>query len=260
VYLHVINSFESAYFPNLAKFLPDIPVTAGLIASALHRYRPTYQNEFGHVWELNAPSDGWNIFERLFDDHDKLAPSNREYLRQIISTFETIYSGPFINKNNRNCLRIPPLAETFPEARFIGVVRNTESAAISLAEARKAHDVAPDEWWGCPPPAPMDMPPQNQIEMSLYTIESLSRWVTRQLGALPDERVKLLAYEDFCTTPNQVTDWLSNEFAQTDFRLSRRLERPAAHFAPHEYTDSLPTALRQKVERQVQKTMASLEL
>lgn len=234
VYLHLVNRFRFAYFPNAAKRHPGAPVTFTWLARRLGRFRPRWTSRYGEVEGRLAPSDGWGIFHRWFPCYDHSRPVREERLpelRAVVALHERIFGAPFINKNNNNSTRIGHLARLFPRALFVHVWRDLRDASASLLEARRRHEVGVGEWWSAAPPAHHDREFGDEMEQVLVTLGGLWREIEDRLGGLERDRWIDVSYRDFCRDPA----WLEERVEAMYGGRGAPLRRRSAVGVPSDY-------------------------
>lgn len=226
MYLLLTNSFRMSFIPQFAREHPDATVTAATFARARFGYTPTFRNEHGHVLGgPGAPSDGWEVFHRWFPRYDLSEPVQTERLhelRTIVRCLETIYRGPFVNKNNNHGPRVAYLAELFPDALFINVERDLYATVRSLLEARKANEVAADEWWSTAPPNLWSRSFSHELERCVATVWDTNRYLREQLGQLEETRCIHVSYERTMQRPVELVDQVAGWYRSRGVDLRRR--------------------------------------
>ncbi|HEX7052153.1 MAG TPA: sulfotransferase [Longimicrobiales bacterium] len=235
VYLHVMNSFEFAYFPNLAKAHPKACVLYSLWGRLAHAYEPTYTSSYGNVDGPMAPTDGWDIFHRWFPRYDHTRPirqSGLYELRNIVRLLELVFGAPFANKNNSNSLRIAHLSALFPNAIFLHVRRDPVDASVSLLEARIRHGVPLGEWWSASPPQFLGRRFSDQLEQAVHQVWGIDRYIRDSLDRIPPERRHSIAYEAFCADPGALERQIERSYARMDVTLRRRPGAGSAWLRP----------------------------
>jgi hypothetical protein len=228
--LHIFNTFEFAYFPNVSKLHRKTPYMRARLARSHGAWAPSYDNAYGNVNGDLALSDGWDIFQRWFEPYSESArehAANARGLVKLAARFEQLFDAPFFAKNNANSMRVGALAELFPRALFVHVTRGYPEAASSLLEARRRHGVALNRWWSAAPPQMLGRKFASELEQVAATLWGLDRYIEDQLARLPDERWTSVDYEAFCAYPNEIIDWIAARYASAGVALRRRAgERP----------------------------------
>jgi hypothetical protein len=121
----------------------------------------------------------------------------------------------FAEKNPENCFVVPFLAETFPDARFVQIIRDGRDVAVSHAEqpwlaagsAGSSGRGRAGQTWG--PAARWWVEPERAEEFAAASDVTRTAWAWRRfteaarghLTALPAERVMSLRYEDVVRRP-----------------------------------------------------------
>lgn len=226
VLLHLFNRFRFSYFPNISRRYHRAPVCATLWGRLAHNYTPTYSNRFGEVEGPMAPSDGWEIFFRWFPRYDLSQPVNTSrlfQLKNLVRFMEMLLGAPFINKNNSNPVRIPQLADLFPDALFVHVERDIFETVMSNLEARKRHGVELDKWWSCAPPTFYDRRFDSELEQVVTQVWDVNRFILRSLETIDSRRWVRLSYREFCRQPDQLLQWVENAYKDLGFPLADRV-------------------------------------
>jgi hypothetical protein len=126
----------------------------------------------------------------------------------------------FAEKDPENCFIVPFLAETFPDAVFLHVIRDGRDVALSHAEkpwlaaasAGAGRRGRGGTRWG--PAARFWVEPHRRAEFPTVSDLSRSAWMWRrfttsaleQLAGVPSERVLELRYETVVSKPAQTAD------------------------------------------------------
>jgi hypothetical protein len=145
---------RAAYISNWLRRFPGLGVVSA--ANRLSRRLPALQLRYWFGEDSNAyrygqrrsvaerafpaPVEGAPVFERYgFDGDDGAAPADADALRAAFSDIVRFGGGTtVITKRIENNGRIPQLAEVFPNARFVMIVRDGRAVAYSLSRV---------DWW-----------------------------------------------------------------------------------------------------------------
>jgi hypothetical protein len=161
------------------------------------------------------PVEGEPLFERcrIPDDGAGERPQQSERLHQIsalrtgVATICRFGGGSlFVNKRIANNRRIPLLADAFPTARFVDIVRDGRAVAYSLSRV----DWWPDSalWWHPGTPRTWAAEGGNPWELCARSwVEEIGA-VEEGLDVVPPERVLRVSYEDFVADPFATLDSL----------------------------------------------------
>ena len=237
VFQYLLNAFRVAYLPNLSKRFPRACVTAAMLTRLRPEPPVLFTSRFGILEGIGAPSDGWDVFHRWFPRSDHSIPvdeKNLHELRSIVALLEGLYDGPFLNKNISNSLRIGDLIRLFPNAIFLHVQRDLPSTADSILRGRVAHSTGVDEWWGTPPPLPLQGEFESELERVVTQVWGIRHHIRKQFETLPPDQTGTVGYEDFCREPQLLAAWVLKAFSTQGARLRRReLELPHS-FTPRQ--------------------------
>lgn len=131
------GSYRCVYPTNLASLLYRSPVVAQTLADRLRcEYRYSGSSRFGYVTGLKAPSEAGKLMRRWFEGAGTDAELRRA--REQVGAMSCPLQLSMVSKNTRNLARIPRILETFPEALFVFIERESEYVAQSLLTAREA--------------------------------------------------------------------------------------------------------------------------
>ncbi len=252
VLLHLFNRFRFSYFPNISRRYHRAPVSATVWGRMAHRYCPTYGNLFGEVEGPMAPSDGWEIFFRWFPRYDlsqPVAASKLYQLRTLVRFMEIMFKAPFINKNNSNPVRVPELAELFPDALFVHVERDLFDTVISNLEARDKHAVPLNKWWSVAPPRYFDHTFSSELEQVVAQVWDVNNFIEESLGKIAPQRWTRIAYRDFCRQPDDVLDWVAETYKGLGYSLANRPGFEGRERSIRYSTREVPEDQKQEMER-----------
>lgn len=155
---------------------------------------------------LPTPVEGEPLFKRAGLGEAEIASPAEippDVVAQLRKTFRSIerYSGGsyFINKRVANNRRIPLLAEAFPTARFLEIVRDGRSVAQSLSTV----DWWPHSkvWWNGLTPAEWEAGGGDPWELCAQSWVEELKVTSRGLSTLAPTRVMKVAYEQFVAQP-----------------------------------------------------------
>jgi len=253
VSLHLVNTYEFSYFPNISKRNPQFPLIAAALGTLIWDYTPTTKSNYGIVEGPVAPSDGWQIFHRWFpryDHSEQVDTESLSELRRMVASLEFLMGGPFLNKNNNNSTRIQKLSELFPRSLFVHVRRNSRDAIASLIKARNENEVPPDEWWGVAPPQCYDNASTGTVERSVLQICKVNELIRNSLRGIPEYRHLGVRYESFCEKPDRLEDWVQDKYSDYGYSLVRRTGEPTrTNYTPSSSWKSLSASTRSRVEK-----------
>lgn len=158
---------------------------------------------------LPTPVEGEPLFRRAGlgeAEISDLSDAPAKAVDELRRTFRAIqrYSGGrhFVNKRVANNRRIPLLAEAFPNARFLEVVRDGRSVAQSLA----AVDWWPEStiWWNGMTPVQWEAEGRDPWELRARSWVEELKVTSRGLSSVAPNRVMKVSYEDFVAHPTEL--------------------------------------------------------
>jgi hypothetical protein len=132
-------------------------------------------------------------------------------LRAAFDSIRTIAGGScVVSKRIANNLRIPLLAEVFPEARFVALVRDGRAVAASLSKVDWWEDNY--VWWYGGTPRQWRTEGRDPWEICARNWVEEMTAITDGLGSVPTDHVLWLRYEDLVIDPGatllRVADFL----------------------------------------------------
>lgn len=217
-YLMITTRYVSGFLPNLSKRWPNNQLLAVALASRMgsDRARSSLENVRGEAAGAMAPSDGWTVFHRWFGRYDARGDhltTERLHEFQTIAWFaERWYGGPFVNKNNDHATRIPVLAELFPHALFVNVVRARPDAVLSLCKVRESLGVPTEDWWATATPEFSDETAGTQLRRAVITVLGAQRHIERELSRLPADRYLTVGYPELALDPDDFCSRLESSY------------------------------------------------
>jgi hypothetical protein len=129
VYQTLCHCFELAYTPMLTNYLPFAPaLTTWFCRKRQARYSSDFESHYGMTKGTASPGEGvmWNIWFLKDKHYQKGSDLEEGKARQIVSLVgrvERISGRPFVNKNLKHYNYLGVLAELFPAAVFLVVLR-----------------------------------------------------------------------------------------------------------------------------------------
>lgn len=122
----------------------------------------------------------------------------------------------FVEKNPENCFIVPFLARTFPDARFVQIIRDGRDVAVSHAEkpwlsarstgtqrGRGGQAWGPWARWWVEPERAAEFAAGSDLTRTAWSWRRFTDAARTHLAELPAERVLTVRYEDVVTDPEQ---------------------------------------------------------
>jgi hypothetical protein len=147
-----------------------------------------------------TPVEGENVYRRctipLFPNKDWIiSAAQKKCLRNTFEKIRILHGGKrFITKRTANNRRIPQICETFPEAKFIHIIRDGRAVASSLLKVGwwMDHKVW---WWHLKTPRQLEMEGRNPIEIAARNwVEEINE-IQVGLNAVDPHQVFEVKYE-----------------------------------------------------------------
>lgn len=222
VYKLVCLHPETAWISNWVRRFPALPQLAALnlVPSLLPhaRYRAWFGEDsnayvYGtrrplHERLLPAPVEGEPVFRRAglgeeeIDDPSQVPGGTVAELRRAVEAVGR-FAGRryFVSKRVANNRRIPLLAEAFPTARFLEIVRDGRAVAQSLSTVDWWRDSR--VWWNGVTPAEWEADGGDPWELCARAWTEELQVTRRGLAAVAASRVLRLRYEDLVADPQE---------------------------------------------------------
>ena len=200
----LMRNLPVAYFTNLTAVFPRSPLTAErLFGRLLPRRPPGYQSYYGKTRYWSGPSDALQLWDRwLGEDRtaipEALAPPEQEAMRRFFGAFEAMTGRPLVAKNNSLNASAHLVAEVFPQARFLCLVRDRVALAASLLRARREIHGTDRVPYGLAQAQDRAADPLLDVCRQVLFHEALAAQQVERLGP---ERFRLVGYEAFCRDP-----------------------------------------------------------
>ena len=218
IYQCICFSMSAAYPTELTNWLPFCPSVATRFTHRFRKLQVEYRSNYGRSLRLAYPGEGamWNLWlskHRLYESADQLTVVERRELLRLVGRIERQTNRPFVNKNLRHNQRLRMLAELFPSAMFLVVVRSPLRVAVSLLRGRReAGDI--NAWFSIEPQDHkllIDLPPEQAV---VKQVQHLLRDLQVDMAAIEGDRCRVLGYEEFCQSPRQallaIEHWLGS--------------------------------------------------
>ena len=246
------HSLRVTYLPRLANYgYGASHLMLRLFGRSLERHRPLFESRFGATPGLLSPTEGFAFWRRWFwkghdGDHfhpQPLPPDAAADLRDAVRAIEAHRDAPLLVKCPYLAVAVPPLADAFPNSRFIFIVREPLDVALSIRRGRDSS--ARDDWWSVRPPNYLAHRDEPETEQIMWQIAETTSILRAQLEALPRERWRIVRYEDLCARPRELLAELRDWLAPLGFEAWPDHAVPE-HFSAPPKTDANTTELRQR--------------
>lgn len=247
VYQVLCHCFELAYATELTNMLPVAPALATGLCRCLGRaYVSDFQSRYGKSAGISSPGEGimWNVWfdkGRHYASGDLPTRDVRDVVR-MVGRIERLVGRPFVNKNLRHNQRLRVLADLFPSAVFLLVLRNPRDVALSLLRGRMEMYGDPRAWFSIRPrsfPAREELTPETEV---VYQIQGLVTDLQEDIRTIGPERFMVIRYETFCQALSSCMQQLTDFLISHGIPVRQRQEPPAAFPLSHGRTNTLSPA------------------
>jgi len=237
LYQLMLDYYDFGYISNLhCRFYGAPSLVERVIAPTRRRRASSYESDHGRVRGWTAPSecgDYWYRFFRRRPQYTPLSATSKESLRNLRRSVRAIgraMGRPVLFKNLLSGLRIEPILEALPEAKFIVVRRSVLDTAHSILEARMNLYGDYNKWFSVEPPevdSLREKPPHEQAADQVRLIYALIDRDRRLApGAFTD-----VDYEKLCGDTRSVLDSIGSFLLDRGVAVRRRGDVPPS-FAP----------------------------
>jgi len=207
---------DASYISNWVRRAPKMPQLAVLNRAAAHLPALRLQTWFGGgdnayvygrrrpVWQraFPMPVEGEPLYARAgvtegANGHSRV---DVERLRSSFTAVRRAAGGStLVNKRVANNRRIPLLLETFPDARFVEIVRDGRAVALSLANV----DWWPDSvvWWCGVTPRQWEAEGRDPWELCARTWVEELHATEAGLSGVPERQQLSISYEQLVSDP-----------------------------------------------------------
>ncbi len=184
----------------------------------------------------------WNLWlekYRWYDGAGELTRGERQQVNRVVGRLERQLHLPFVNKNLRHNQRIRLLAELFPNAMFLVVIRDPFQVAVSLLRGRLEQRGDSESWFSIKPRSFVQHEGESPGTSVVLQVKGLLDDIANDIAVLDAARVRVIEYERFCDRPlvalNAVSEWAQACGA----RLTVKREPPTS-FEVSARTDGVP--------------------
>ncbi len=233
-----------------------------------HRHYPVHPEVGERVAEPATPEVGRAIIRTLYREaHNKEIFCDAALLRHLPRKLlqrpmNRLYKRPpirLVEKTPANCLRIPLLADLFPDARFIFLIRRAEDVVSSLMEGWKiwsrtsGNDWTYTKWHYLVPPEWQDWTHRSLAEICAFQWVTSNRMAWHDLNQCCSDRLLVARHEEATAEPiafyQRVLDFC--ELPASSF-LDRQISRAEQRLFTHRGSRPKPKKWKELHEREVE--------
>ena len=202
IYQCICQQLEVSYVDNLNAAFPRSPISFARLARRPMRPPPHVQNFYGNTRGTSGPNDAFDLWNR-WQGEDRyrvdleLMTRSADAMRRFFSAWSAEFTGPFVNKNNRQVSIVPELADVLPSAVFLLIRRDPMMTVQSLLVARELVQGSRTAAWGALGEDSDDDGPAA-VRAVARQVAAIERHLDRAVDALPSDRVIEITYEQFC--------------------------------------------------------------
>jgi hypothetical protein len=219
-----------AYPTNLLSRFFGTPIIGAqiqqLLSSPMYQFRDEladlditggFDSYNGKTRGLLAPNEFWYFWRRFLPDlgRDWYSPDELEQqgdlggMQAELCALSGVFGQPFALKGLIMNQNIPELAERFPNAIFVDVVREPVFNIQSGLEARIRQHGDITEWYSFRIREYDELSEMDPLESVAGQIAAIRRSIDSGLASIPDERKVQVSYEAFCHDPQPYLEKLA---------------------------------------------------
>jgi hypothetical protein len=207
LYKVLTEQYRFSYFTNFTCNLFKIPACAFFIQNKIGIKTPrgNYDFHYGRIDGFGSPSECGQFWYRWFPGGMNAYVPPRQIervvmdeLRRTIGGVSHVTGRPLIVKNLYNSMRIAPIMEAIPEARFLICRRDMVDNALSILKGRMLNLMSKDIWWSTPPEeieALLEMHYSEQVAGQVYY---LYKQIDEDKMRFGEDCFLEVEYESFC--------------------------------------------------------------
>lgn len=231
IYQAICHRFRVSYTPMLTNQLPYCPAFATrLVRRTLQSYESNFRSDYGRSDSLGAPGEGriWNLWFDRYAPQTSLADAH-PHAQRIVYSFgqiERIGGGPVVTKNPRLSQWMRPLADLFPTARFLVVVREPRAVGLSLLRRRYRRGRNPTLWYSVFPRGHESLQNRSPAGQVAGQIEGILHGLQEDIESIGAHRFSVVNYDDLCAAPTACVDRLAEWMADTGSVWETQRELP----------------------------------
>ncbi|MEJ2491638.1 MAG: sulfotransferase [Desulfuromonadales bacterium] len=226
-----------AYPTNLLSRFFGAPLVGAKIQQLLTDPRYNFRNEIldfnsdilfssdnGKTKGALAPNEFWYFWRRFlpFDDLDYLPSeqlqekANLEGLRNELNGLANIFGKAFALKAMIMNQNIPDLASQFEKALFVWIKRDPVFNIQSALEARKRQYGDINTWYSFKIKEYPELKNLDPLKSVAGQIAAINRSVVQGVAGLPEDKLLIVQYEDFCRRPEYYFNEITSRLAQQE--------------------------------------------
>ena len=239
LYEAMVHRFRFTYLTNIHNRYCRFPAFVTLLnARRIERARkPQYHSAYGVIEGRYAPSECGQFWYRWFPRAPNvyvpaggLPERSIEELRRSVAGIQRAAGMPVLFKNTYNTMRIGPLIDAFPNARFLVCWRDPVDTAQSILIAREKQRDSKETWVGVPPREFEEIQhgtPEEQVVDQTFFVE---KQIADDRESFGGDRFLEVRYEDLCKRPDWVMQGIKRFLANSGINLEKRGTLPN-HFS-----------------------------
>lgn len=215
LYQVLVNAYRFVYFSNLTARFPHAPALATMLAErVLGGLDPGgFRSDRGKTAGWGGPHECGAFWYRWFPrpPDARVGPGETleddlEELRREVLAMHRMGRAPVLFKNTYNSIRIAPLAEALPEARFLVCRRDPVDTAQSILKCRvRTHDDK-EAWWSVPVPGMEELRDEPYWVQVAEQVRRITDEIDRRATERGDDRFMEVSYEALCADPHETLD------------------------------------------------------
>lgn len=202
------------------------------------------------AWGPSECGPFWYRFFRKSPQYVALSdakPSDLTNLRSALRALGNAGERPLVFKNLLCALRLEPIAEAIPEARFVVIRRDAFDNARSILVSRLRANGEAQSWWSAEPPGWEQLRELDPAEQALGQIDAIHSVIDDARERFGDSRFCDVEYERLIEDPPATLASIGTFARGQGIMLDERFEVPASF--PRSEAGELPPELEQSLAR-----------
>lgn len=237
LYKVLTERYKFSFFSNYTARFYKVPICGTYLQKSLGITvsKGNYNFNFGTTHGPGAPNESGEFWYRWFPGglHVYVPPnitpqSVLKELRQEIGAISYITRSPMLFKNLYNSMRIAPILEAIPEARFIVCRRDNVENAISILKARIQSFNRKDAWWSVPPKEVDELLSKGHEEQVAGQVYHIYRQIKEDKKRFGEDKFLETRYEDFCRDVHGTLHKIEEFLRQSGCGLESRWDVPVS--------------------------------
>jgi hypothetical protein len=228
--------YNFAFLSNFTAKLYLIPTIGSWLQKKIKIQVPkgNYDFNYGQVNGLGSPNECGEFWYRWFPRglHVYVGKGQTEEkalrkLRAEIGSVSHTLRAPMIFKNLYNSMRIAPILEAIPEARFIVCRRNSVDCAMSILKGRILNLKKKDVWWSTPPKEVDELMKMDYAKQVAGQVHFIYKQIEVDKNVFGNDKFFEIRYEKLCEDVHGTIQTVEKFLNKTGNRMVGKYKVPS---------------------------------